>query len=485
MFTDSHAPATAPNFMSCSNGKQLLLLDPHYREAWSAFRELIPLSDLDFEQYYTATLIKFAEYVQTLPATQHLFYSSASGFFQLGFDRAIIATKLALQAYQDFEGVTTEELTPRDLSELFAIFSAALLSDLGLLNLRFEIKVSNAIGAAQDYDPYAGSMLEQGRMFFFQFRNRELTDWPAPASLVLAQHVLSRTQTNYADSAFAWISRDHEILQLWYSMLLDLTPAQEISTRRRFFISLIPAVDNDIAHNFLVNIHNNGALFPGAKQNLSLFVPQDHDFSATEINPDNSELEQLRKNQESSGFEKLFGGAAMADASSSQLPGSISATMPPLLRQGLAFLGWLLAMARNGRLAGMNNNGEIPNVFGLGGGNVALNLKQMLQQFSKDTHFSIASAQELAEAIAKTTVLSAQKFSITTLAFNDNPATQFQALILPARFIFDAQHLALASVRSLLNIPLGLGELKNALTVQKSKPSMFEKHNRAHRFLLS
>ena len=468
MFADSSINQSTPIFSACLTGKKILL-DVNHHQAWQTFREFIPISDEDFEHYYTAVLITFAEYVQTLPASQHVFYATPGGFFQLGLDRAMIATKLALQAYQDFEGRTPDQLTVQDLTELFAVFSAALLSDLGLLMLRFQIKINDHSGVINDYNPYFGSMLNQGQSFTFQFRPNELVDWPAPASLVLARQIMSQSQANYQESGFAWISRYHDVLQLWYAMLLDLTPAQETSTRRRFLLSLIPTVDNDLIHHFLIHLHNSGALFPG-KKNPSLFNIQNQDTAHTfgeDQSPQATEEFDLEKLQQKAEYDKLFGGAA-ADASNA-LPGSVAADMPPLLRYGLAFLGWLLIMARTGQLYA---GSEGPAGYGLADGKVAFDVKQLQKMFAKEANFPNMSAEDLFTALQKIQVLQTQKISLSQLAWKDDLATQFTALILPVQFVFGN----LAGPK----IALGLGEVADKIAAtEDKKPSLFGRQNRS------
>ncbi len=436
MFTGHNSPSDTPHFTTCLKGRQILQ-EPTYRQTWKAFREQIPLSDFDFDQYYTATLAKFAEYVQFLPATRHVYYAQPGGLFQLSLDRAMLSTKLALKSFHDLENKTPEQLNAHELAEVFAVFAAALLSDLGLLSLRFKIKICDEENLAAAYDPYAGGMNQQGKMYYYEFTNPELLDWSAPGSLVLASHLLCDTQKDYRDSGFAWISRYHDILQMWYAMMLDLTPVVETTTRKRYLISLIPLTDNDLLQNFLLNIHHAGLLLPN-KQSHTLFTPQEVDQEF--LNDHGFELDHTTEaTQRARGeFEKVFGGGGgAADASNTQMLGSLGAALAPQLRYGLAFLGWLIALARAGKLWAAD--GQTGLAFGYGGGKIVLHLQGLLDKFVSEKNVPKISVQELINSLKETQLLKSQNLHPQTFELK-NPnaniaAMRFEGLMLPASFL--------------------------------------------------
>lgn len=158
----------------------------------------------------------------------------------------------------------------------------------------------------------------------------------------------------------------------------------------------------------------------------------------------------------------------MADASNALMLGSVSATIPPLLRYGLAFLGWLLIMARTGHLYAGSDG---PRGYGLTDGKVAFDVQQLQKLFSKEANFPAVSAQDLLTALQKIQVLQAQKISLSQLAWKNDPTTQFTALILPVQFVFGN----LAGPK----IALGLAEVANNMTQQDNKQSsLFGRKNR-------
>ncbi|MCD6047553.1 MAG: hypothetical protein K0S08_1200 [Gammaproteobacteria bacterium] len=438
MFNDLKTSQEATQYFSCLKGRQMLQ-EPQYRNIWRNFREHIPLGDFDFEQYYTATVCVFAEYVQLVPATRHVYYSQPGGLFQLGLDRAVLSTKLALKAFQDFDGKTPDQLTAFEQAELFAVFSAALLSDIGLLTQRYKFAMLDAAEMLRSYDPYLGSMLQQGKKYAFEFTSLERGDWSGPASLVLASRLLSQTNDDYRDSGFAWISRHHDILQLWYEMMLELTPTGEGTTRRRYLISLIPFVDSNLIQDFLLNIHDSGLLLP-ARQQRAFFTPTEIEESLEQANRhhdfegDDKDASRQTKRE----FEKVFGGMGAADATNSQVLGSLGAALAPQLRYGLAFLGWLMNLARAGRL--WTGDGQAALAFGMGGGQIVFDIQRLIQEFAKTKGMPKISAQELINALKEIQVLKSQNLNLRKFELNNGASvTKFDGMVLPASFVLGDQ----------------------------------------------
>ncbi len=415
MFLDVNHIQKNTDFLPVISGEKRLQ-EPHYRQAWKNFREQISLSDVDFDQYYTATLNSFANYVQNLPASRYIFYGHAGGFLQLGFERAIIATQLAIKSYHDFEGLTYDQLDVLAQTEVFAVFTAALLADLNFLPKRFQIKTKNAAEQIKIYDAYEGSMMQQSKFYQYDFLNPELPGWGAPASLTLAQRLLATTQKNYADSAFAWIAQHYSVLQIWYAMILGLTPADEHSTRQKYLIHLIPDIENDMLRELLLNIHRQDWL--ENKQNTTLFISTTLEEEISQ----NVLIEELdpmvhdpiyRSRHE---FEKVFGGMGAADATNAQIAGSLSSQFTPQLRYGLAFLAWALNYFARERAAGATH--QMPRVFRLGD-NVVFDVQNLLKDFAREnaqrnrtSALSGTSASEIFNILREAQVLKDQHISL-------------------------------------------------------------------------
>ena len=333
------------DFTPTLRGKQLLL-DPDTRRAFQQFRTVIPLTDSDFQQYYTATVESFAEYVQNLPATRYSLYAEPFGFLHLGVDRAIICTKQALKAYFDIQNLTPDQLSAHQHAELFAVFSAALLNDLGLLNLRFRIYIKNRIDQITPYDPYSGPMPALGKAFSVEFLTPELSDWQAPGSLILARQVLAHTGQNYKNSAFAWLSGNHQVLQFWYNLMLSISPREEDETRRTM-LTLIPRSDAVLFQKFVsdANTDMRAGFLTNRPHNLLFQEPL-----TNTSNDLRDETLRLMQSGAIPSNEYDSGSMAATDATNSRILGSLGAANAPRLAVGLAFLRWLQTSLQNGQL---------------------------------------------------------------------------------------------------------------------------------------
>lgn len=369
---------------SILKGKQLLM-EPNCRQSWAAFRKNIPLSDADFEQYYTASVEAFAEYVQTLPATRYSLYARPYGFLQLGIDRAIIATKLSLQAFQDTAALSPEQLSAEHQAELFAVFSAALVSDVGVIPQRFKILVKNRLDQLVPFDIYAGSFATQGKEYSFEFIEPELTDWHAPASLILAKNILAATNSNYKFSAFAWLTQHHHVLHLWYNLMLRLTPREEEMTRRTL-CTLIPRSDAELMDKFLeeARIAKERRATAAVAPRKPLFVPpvieDDEDMPPSEDAAFNER--NMIKNRERVPGDSTHDTPGVTDATNTRILGSYGASYAPRLTQGLAFLRWLRTALQHGMLLLADEQASM--VFRNSDG-LVLVLSRLVDAFAKQT----------------------------------------------------------------------------------------------------
>lgn len=446
------------HFTPTLRGKQLLL-DQDCRKAWQRFRTLIPLTDGDFNQYYTATLESFAEYVQNIPATRFSLYARAYGLLHLGLDRAILSTQQALKAYFDIQNLKPDQLSSHQHAELFAVFSAALLNDLGVLLLRFRILLKNRLDQTLNYDPYSGPMSASGKAFSFEFTTPELTDWQAPASLVLAKQVLAHTGQNYKNSAFAWLSQDHQILQFWYNLMLNITPRDEDETRR-MFLSLIPKTDAEIFQKFMSeNPGENRGSFLSNRATSGLF--QDVPYtSSTDLRDETNRLIEL--GVVPSG-ERAFDGLAATDASNSRVLGSYGAANAPRLAAGLAFLRWLQNTLHHGQL--LLADEQVSSVFRTDKG-LVLNWEKVIAAYIKhqvQQKLPGASAEAILKDLQKLAISAPKELILRNFTLKTGQGkTHFQGLVLDNPYV-------IYNNKTLPALTLGLSEapITRAAIVQK------------------
>jgi hypothetical protein len=433
------------DFTPTLRGKQLLL-EPNCRNAWQRFRTTIPLTDGDFNQYYTATVESFAEYVQNIPATRYSLYAQPYGFLHLGLDRAILCTKQALKAYQDFNNRTPDQLTSQQHCELFAVFSAALLNDLGLLNLRFRITLKTRLDQNVAYDPYSGAMPALGKAFCCEFLLPELTDWQAPASLMLAKQVLAHSGQNYKNSAFAWLSSHHHVLQLWYNLMLNISPREEDETRRTL-LTLIPRSDAVIFQQFI------GEVQPDTRGNFLSTRPYNvlfQDEAETNANERDKTLRLIQTGIIPSN--EYTADNTTTDASNSRTLGSYGAGSAPRLAVGLAFLRWLQNALARGQVLFADEQTSL--MFRTDQG-LVLHWAKITENYAKHQHLqkiTVHSAKEILKdlhklAISSPNALAVREFSLKTT----QGKTQFQGIVLDNPYI-------LYSNKALPALTLGIRE---------------------------
>lgn len=455
------------DFTPTLRGKQLLL-EPDCRAAWQNFRQVVPLTDGDFHQYYTATVECFAEYVQNIPATRYSLYAQPYGMLQLGLDRAILCTKQALKVYQDNDSLSPDQLSSLQHAELFAVFSAALLNDLGTLALRFRLHVKNRLDQTTPYDPYAGPMPTLGKAFSWEFRLPELTDWQAPASLILAKNILTHTGQNYKNSAFAWLSRHHDVLQLWYNLMLNISPRDEEATRRSF-LTLIPRSDAIIFEKFVSDIQVNAAgnNFLNTRHSSGLF--QDPTKTPEGLRDETNRLMDLGV---IAAHERVADGLAVTDASNSRTLGSYGAANAPRLMLGFAFLRWLQQALKNGQL--LLNDEQASSIFRTDQG-LVLNWQKVSEAFAKhqaQQKQAPVSAEKLLAELQKLSITTAKELNLRDFALKIGQGkTNFQGVVLSNPYL-------LYGNKALPPLTLGLSEVpvtRTAATAQvraEFKPTM-------------
>lgn len=436
-----------PDVTPTLRGKQLLL-EPHCRQAWKRFRPLIPLTDGDFNQYYTATLSTFAEYVQNIPATRYSLYAHPYGFLHLSLDRAIICTKQALQTYYDIHHVSPDKLSALQHAEVFAVFAAALLNDLGALLLRFKIHIKNRLEQMVPYDPYSGPMPALGKAFVSEFLLPELTDWQAPASLLLARQVLAHTGQNYKNSAFAWLSSHHQVLQLWYNLMLNITPREEEETRRAF-LSLIPRTDAIIFQKFVSGQAPDGrASFLSARPMTGLF--QEPLDTETTLRDETNYLMHIGVIPAN---ENAFDSLAATDASNTRILGSYGAANAPRLTLGLAFLRWLQNALNHGQL--LLTDEQVSSVFRSDKG-LVLHWGKVTEAFNKNqNHQKLASheAQMILTELHKLGVFSHKELALRQFVLKTTQGQQrFTGLMLDNPYVIYGN-------KTLPPLTLGLSEI--------------------------
>jgi hypothetical protein len=156
------------------------------------------LSEDFFKATYVDLIDNFISFVQILPET---YGEELGGLLNDGLRRGLFVLQILKETQEK----------PHPLFN-FAIFSIALLADMGRI-LTYRVMISDDKGVFIDeWHPYLGSMLEYGE--YFKLRPYEDT----PITLVKsATPLLARQLLN--ETAIAWLSSNNQIFDMWLAFL--------------------------------------------------------------------------------------------------------------------------------------------------------------------------------------------------------------------------------------------------------------------------
>ncbi|MBI1194985.1 MAG: hypothetical protein GC138_03970 [Gammaproteobacteria bacterium] len=182
------------------------LLGQHSRTVRN-IQQLAGIPPLHWRTFYLDALLSYANYVQLLPASEAHHHAGAGGLLTHGLEVALHALRLR-RAHLLPQGADTEEIVAKREVWTYAVFSAALLHDIGKPLMDLEIIRYDHSGC--DIGPWDAltSPLSPNTWYRIRFRrNREhrLHERVAPllSRLILPQRAL------------AWLSTDRRLLATW------------------------------------------------------------------------------------------------------------------------------------------------------------------------------------------------------------------------------------------------------------------------------
>jgi hypothetical protein len=162
-------------------------------------QEIVQLPDDYFKCIYGGLIDNFARYVQILP---ELYGEELGGLLNDGLRRALLAIRILTE---------TQSSKPHPLY-VFAIFSIALLSDIGQI-LNYRVMISDEKGAfIDDWYPHLGSVDEFGDYYKLRPYEGVPTSLIKAATPLLARQLLSET-------AITWLSSNDQIFDMWLAYL--------------------------------------------------------------------------------------------------------------------------------------------------------------------------------------------------------------------------------------------------------------------------
>src|SRR3989338_1299238 len=199
-----------------------LLFGHRHKGLMRQFRDLVEMSDADFACTYGELLENFMEFVQILP-------HKSNGILGSLLNYSLARTSAVFVKYcQLRKGQTTPLLK-------FAVFSAALLKDIGRVMSNQRIMLTNQDGEfITEWNPLSGFMIDQGQFYKMYPISAMYLKIEKEVTPLLARQLMPH-------DTFLWLSNDIAIFTDWLAALLDQegAGAKEIT----WIISLIKRED--------------------------------------------------------------------------------------------------------------------------------------------------------------------------------------------------------------------------------------------------
>lgn len=237
-------------------------------------KSLLNLPPKLYDSLYHKVIKQFAEFTQNLPETQHGLFGHEGGFLDHGLERASRALSLCLNHFFPHEK-SFQTASPQEALWVYAVFTAALLLDIGKIAVKFDIELCNKDGSAvKPWLPYTGPLTKQGKFYRFSFVKRNLDNLKRLITGLLARQVLDQlseedsvTNNNNVVNGFNWIASNTDVLETWLIILQG-----EKRLPMTSFMSVIPLAEAQIIDHYFAT---HPASSPHAIN--SLFDPKNND----------------------------------------------------------------------------------------------------------------------------------------------------------------------------------------------------------------
>lgn len=184
---------------------QQLLSHPRRQLLLKKIAHACGLSATEHDALYTGLITQFVEFSQAIP-------SMIGGKLGGLMDDALERCNMVLQIYQE------NEQNKFDTRYAYALFSAALLLDVGKIITQQKIIISDEQGGYLDeWNPFTGC-INHGNYY----RMRPL----GGSGVILGRYVTPiLARQLMPEVGFLWIEDDYKLFQMWLAMLLDDTMA--------------------------------------------------------------------------------------------------------------------------------------------------------------------------------------------------------------------------------------------------------------------
>lgn len=225
------------------------LLAPEKRQQHiKNIKSLLNLPPKLHQRLYQQVIDQFAEFVQALPETARGTFGNEGGFLDHGLERASRALSLCL-AYFFPQEKSFQSISSLQALWIYAVFTAALLYDIGKLAVKYHIEICQKDGTAtQTWSPYTSSMVAQGRYYKFDFVKENRDNLRRLVTGLLARQILDEAElTGEPDpgslGGFNWIASNPDVLEAWLALLSGDT--RFISS----YLTVIPLADIQTLEN--------------------------------------------------------------------------------------------------------------------------------------------------------------------------------------------------------------------------------------------
>lgn len=248
----AEALAKHPDVMSIQTA-EVLLANEKRQQHINKIKSLLNLPPKLYDNLYYKVIKQFAEFCQTLPETQHGLFGNESGFLDHGLERTSRALSLCLNHFFPHEK-TFQTASPQEALWVYAVFTAALLLDIGKLAVKYDIELCNKDGSViKTWLPYSGPLTKQGKYYRYSFVKRNLDNLKKLITGMLARQVLDQateddpTSTNHIVSGFNWIASNPDVLETWLIILQG-----ERRLPMTSFMSVIPLAEAQILEHYFL-----------------------------------------------------------------------------------------------------------------------------------------------------------------------------------------------------------------------------------------
>jgi integrating conjugative element relaxase (TIGR03760 family) len=172
--------------------------------------ESAALDSSRFETLCIKLLHNFAHQCQSLPETTNSYYTLPCGMLDYALNRTEAALHLLRQnMVQDPHADLSEE----QKLWLYALFSAAILQEIGKLKLDYHIELFDTNGyLTARWNPLLERLPSHAKYYHFEFIHNNEDDLRKRLNLLLAYQLMP-------ESGFAWIAEHPQVLAAWLALL--------------------------------------------------------------------------------------------------------------------------------------------------------------------------------------------------------------------------------------------------------------------------